>query len=69
MKTNVPYNAGEIRMNGSQKYFIAGHVWWPVEKCNAYHCLKVKPDGSLNDTPEYIWDHTHGGWPLVEQAA
>ena len=69
MKTKVPYNAGEIRMHGSQKYFIAGHIWWPVEQCNAYHCLKVKPDGSLSDTAVYIWDTTHGQWPLVEQAA
>jgi hypothetical protein len=65
MKTKVPYNAGEIRIDDSgKKVFIAGHIWWPVEKRNAYHCLKVNADGSLNDIPEYIWDHTDGQWAL-----
>lgn len=68
MKTKIPYNAGEIRKNGKQPYLIAGHIWWPVEQTNAYHCVRVNDAGDAIGEPEYIWDTTDGKWPLVEAA-
>lgn len=64
-----PYNAGELRQNGSALYLICGHIWWPVEKKNAYHVLRANPDGTpKNDTPEYVWDYTND-WSLVQPMA
>lgn len=64
-----PYDAGEIRRVPNKGwYMIVGHIWWPVEKRNAYHCIKVHSDGTpTQDEPvsEYIWDHTDGKWPLA----
>ena len=62
MKTKVPYNAGEVRHTGNKDYLIAGHIWWPVEQRNAYHCIPMV-NGEPKGKPEYIWDHTDGKWP------
>ena len=65
MKDKTPYNTGELRVAGGNKVMIVGHIWWPVEKRNAYHCLPINNDGSLreNGKPQYIWDYTDGNWP------
>lgn len=68
MKTKIPYNAGEIRTVNSKPALIAGHIWWPVEQVNAYQCVFLDKDGNPGNKAEYIWDHSHGGWPLVESA-
>ena len=65
----TPYNAGEVRkINGTKPGIICGHIWWPVEKVNAYHLVYLGPDGEPTGDPQYVWDHSHGGWPLVEAA-
>ena len=64
MKTKTPYNAGEIRKNGNLTYLICGHIWWPVEQVNAYHCIKMV-NGEPSGPAEYIWDHSHGNWTLM----
>lgn len=64
-----PYSTGEIRKSGNKKVMICGHIWWPVEQCNAYHCVKVNAQNEPVGEPEYIWDHSHGKWPLVGTAA
>lgn len=65
MKIKIPYNAGEIRKTQGANYLIAGHIWWPVEQRNAYHCVRVNDEGDAICSPEYIWDTTDGNWPLV----
>lgn len=64
MKTKVPYNAGEVRNADGLVVLIAGHIWWPVEQRNAYHCIPMK-DGEPKGNPKYIWDHTDGKWEFV----
>jgi hypothetical protein len=56
------FNAGEFKMHGRKKLMIVGHIWWPVEKCNAYHCLHVTDTGEPREPEyvEYIWDHVDG---------
>lgn len=68
MIDKTPYNAGEIRKEADRNrtVMICGHVWWPVEKHNAYHCLVVNKNGTMNDNPQYIWDYTDGKWPVVD---
>lgn len=67
MKLETPYNAGEFRKSGNGNVIVMGHIWWPVEKCNAYHVIRVDAYGEpVNDTPIYEWDHTHGKWPMFE---
>lgn len=66
MKKIIPYNAGEIRESSSGRVMICGHIWWPVEKRNAYHCIRVNDYGEpVNETPHYIWDYTDGGWSEI----
>jgi len=70
MKDQVPYNAGEFRRSGNDNVIIMGHIWWPVEKCNAYHVILVDDYGEpKNDVPKYVWDHSHGKWPMFEPKA
>ncbi len=53
-----PYNAGDYVKYGPKQYMILGHIWWPVEKANAYHCTRVDDYGNItSDKVEYIWDH------------
>ncbi len=61
-----PYSTGEIRKPPhSNTVMIMGHIWWPVEGVNAYHCVAVNAEGEPEGEPQYIWDHSHGQWPLV----
>lgn len=64
IESNRPYNAGEIRMIGSRKALICGHIWWPVERKNAYHVMYLDQEGSPSGKPYYVWN-TSGEWPLV----
>ncbi len=64
MKKVVPYNAGEIRQTSVGKAMICGHIWWPVEKKNAYHVLKVNAQNEPIGEPIYEWDKTDGQWSL-----
>lgn len=64
MKKIIPYNAGEFRKSPEGNVMICGHIWWPVEKRNAYHCLRVSDQGQPDDSPRYIWDNSDGGWPV-----
>lgn len=70
MREVMPYNAGELRIAGSsgKKVMICGHIWWPVEKCNAYHCIAVNEYGEPSaEAAQYIWDDSKdagGKWPV-----
>lgn len=58
MKEQVPFNAGEFKIAEGKKVMICGHIWWPVEQRNAYHCMIVDDYGEPKDTPpQYIWDN------------
>lgn len=66
MKNKTPYNAGEIRVSEDcGKVIICGHIWWPVEKRNAYHVMKVNDKSEPIGEPIYEWDNTDGKWPLA----
>ena len=65
MKEKTPYNAGELYVIKSKPVMICGHIWWPVEQRNAYHCVVVDQYGEPTDTePQYIWDMSDGKWPV-----
>lgn len=65
MRDYKPYDAGEYRDADGKKVLICGHIWWPVEKVNAYHCMVVDDYGEpKEDKPKYIWDHSLGKWPV-----
>jgi hypothetical protein len=66
MKIKTPYNAGELRTpeGFTEPVMICGHIWWPVEQRNAYHVLKVHPNGEPFGEPIYEWDTTDGQWPV-----
>lgn len=76
MKTNIPFNAGDFvvyhAFGKDYRYMIMGHVWWPVEKKNAYYMLPVDEYGEPKDeNVQYNWDHD-GSYQLFtpkEQAA
>lgn len=61
-----PYNAGEIRITPDLgTVLICGHIWWPVERRNAYYIMKLDTKGEPTGDPIYEWDHTNGKWPLA----
>lgn len=65
MKIKTPYNAGELYKAEGKSVMICGHIWWPVEKHNAYHCMVVDQYGEpTSGEPKYIWDMTDGQWPV-----
>jgi hypothetical protein len=66
MKIEIPYNAGEFRRSSTGDVMICGHIWWPVEKVNAYHVLRVDAYGEPQGNPVYEWDHSHGKWAMFE---
>jgi hypothetical protein len=67
-----PYNPGEVRRIKESDYkdrlvLICGHIWWPVEKVNAYHCILLQDDKLPEDPePKYIWDTSHGKWEKTD---
>lgn len=70
MKNNQPYNTGDLKIVGGRPMMILGHVWWPVEKHNAYHCIPVDDYGTPKDAPvEYIWDNYGGFKPFAPKVA
>lgn len=65
MKTQIPYNSGDYVQlingfgnAGGPRYVVMGHVWWPIEKVNAYHMLPVNEYGEpTDDETQYLWDN------------